>query len=698
MSGKQRDTVGESPTDTMQSPVNNAFHTRRHVRYKSSQQYTVFNGSKSYAASSSSSYWGLSAFNDSQPKVITVLRGGSKPRPNVKILLNRRSVQSYEQLVKDISDAFGPKFTSNRVRKLFAIDGREVQGLADLFRDEHIYIGVGSEELIHDEVQDILNELFPDSLYAGTLMKKWDRAKRRRDRKSFRVRDIVESDKTTKETEDRKVKEDVASGTIAKEDVPEESIKHDDKNSFGFEADKNAGQIAFKKSQEGKVHAEEINAKEQEPSTDQLGNQEKNLNNDEAMSIVSSNRTPKPISHLRPSKPRSYRKTSISHADEITVTSERERLRLIEEEKERERIQQQVMRKTENERRIPYSDRRRRAPVHLKPLRVVEVLEEPNQPETLVDHPKHDHSKEDAEVHNHSSPRRTGEPFSPRKVLELTSPRKEVELSSPKKIIEPSSRRKVVEPSPVVWQRNDELETPYVEETFPTNVEEQKQPDGAFSERTEKKQLNDINYEATDEQTVQRSNSLEVNNNLENQNAIKDTTRQKEQMSVVNEVVLAQNNPADNNDVTNKASNQHKPEPDVSESTISEKDQMKKRTGPVVYKSKLERQVSNSGHILNLYEIGSILGDGNFAVVKRSKKKSNGKEYAMKVIDKSKLRGKENMIENEIAIMKACSHSNIVRLYEEYETRNEIYLIMELVKVSVMISKISTLCNFKIVM
>ena len=39
-----------------------------------------------------------------KPKVVTVIRNGAKPRSNVKILLNRRSVQSYEQLVKDISE------------------------------------------------------------------------------------------------------------------------------------------------------------------------------------------------------------------------------------------------------------------------------------------------------------------------------------------------------------------------------------------------------------------------------------------------------------------------------------------------------------------------------------------------------------------------------------------------------------------
>lgn len=75
------------------------------------------------------------------------------------------------------------------------------------------------------------------------------------------------------------------------------------------------------------------------------------------------------------------------------------------------------------------------------------------------------------------------------------------------------------------------------------------------------------------------------------------------------------------------------------------------------------------------------MGDGNFAVVKTCQHRDTGHQYAMKIIDKSKLKGKEHMIENEIAIMKACNQENLVRLLDEYETTEEIYLVMELVKV-----------------
>ena len=106
----------------------------------------------------------------------------------------------------------------------------------------------------------------------------------------------------------------------------------------------------------------------------------------------------------------------------------------------------------------------------------------------------------------------------------------------------------------------------------------------------------------------------------------------------------------------------------------------------VKMKTKFERQVSTIEHVTNLYEEGRMLGDGNFAVVKQCRHRESGREYAMKIIDKSKMAKKESMLENEIAIMKQCNHVNIVRLYEEYETKHEIYLIMELVKVSPVIS------------
>ncbi|XP_035998917.1 serine/threonine-protein kinase DCLK1 isoform X4 [Fundulus heteroclitus] len=80
------------------------------------------------------------------------------------------------------------------------------------------------------------------------------------------------------------------------------------------------------------------------------------------------------------------------------------------------------------------------------------------------------------------------------------------------------------------------------------------------------------------------------------------------------------------------------------------------------------------------YRVGRMLGDGNFAVVRECVELSTGREYALKIINKGKCRGKEHMIQNEVAILRRVKHPNIVLLIEEVDTYNELYLVMELVK------------------
>ena len=111
--------------------------------------------------------------------MITVVRNGPSPRNSVKILLNRWGVQSYEQLIKDISEAFGPKWKNNKVRKLFTLKGREVQGVSDFFRGDDTFIAVGNESLTTNDVTDIIEELYPDSPYAQSLLKDWERRRRK---------------------------------------------------------------------------------------------------------------------------------------------------------------------------------------------------------------------------------------------------------------------------------------------------------------------------------------------------------------------------------------------------------------------------------------------------------------------------------------------------------------------------------------
>ncbi|XP_056127749.1 serine/threonine-protein kinase DCLK2 isoform X2 [Rhinichthys klamathensis goyatoka] len=84
--------------------------------------------------------------------------------------------------------------------------------------------------------------------------------------------------------------------------------------------------------------------------------------------------------------------------------------------------------------------------------------------------------------------------------------------------------------------------------------------------------------------------------------------------------------------------------------------------------------------ILDKYKIGKVIGDGNFAVVKECVERPTGKEFALKIIDKNKCRGKEHLIENEVAVLRRVKHPNIIMLIEEVDTPTELYLVMELVK------------------
>ncbi|XP_075956482.1 serine/threonine-protein kinase DCLK1b isoform X2 [Anarhichas minor] len=84
--------------------------------------------------------------------------------------------------------------------------------------------------------------------------------------------------------------------------------------------------------------------------------------------------------------------------------------------------------------------------------------------------------------------------------------------------------------------------------------------------------------------------------------------------------------------------------------------------------------------ITERYKVGRTLGDGNFAVVRECVERSTGREYALKIINKEKCRGKEHMIQSEVSILRHVKHPNIVLLIEEMDTCSELYLVMELVK------------------
>lgn len=78
------------------------------------------------------------------------------------------------------------------------------------------------------------------------------------------------------------------------------------------------------------------------------------------------------------------------------------------------------------------------------------------------------------------------------------------------------------------------------------------------------------------------------------------------------------------------------------------------------------------------YTIGKDIGKGSFSTVHECTNRISGDRFALKSIEKSKI-VECRQIENEIKILKKASHPNIIQLIEVYETKDYLYIVMELI-------------------
>lgn len=79
------------------------------------------------------------------------------------------------------------------------------------------------------------------------------------------------------------------------------------------------------------------------------------------------------------------------------------------------------------------------------------------------------------------------------------------------------------------------------------------------------------------------------------------------------------------------------------------------------------------------YEIGRLVGDGNFAVVRECRRRDGQQTFAMKIVERSKLVGREHMMQNELSLLGSLRHPHVVRLFAHHRTKTHFYLLMELV-------------------
>lgn len=85
------------------------------------------------------------------------------------------------------------------------------------------------------------------------------------------------------------------------------------------------------------------------------------------------------------------------------------------------------------------------------------------------------------------------------------------------------------------------------------------------------------------------------------------------------------------------------------------------------------------GRIRDTYRIGSKVGDGAFGSVRKITHRVTGEVRAVKTIHKKSLRTEEERqtFFNEVAVLRALDHPNILKLYEFYQDDKNYYLITE---------------------
>ncbi|KAK8939611.1 CBL-interacting serine/threonine-protein kinase 12 [Platanthera guangdongensis] len=95
--------------------------------------------------------------------------------------------------------------------------------------------------------------------------------------------------------------------------------------------------------------------------------------------------------------------------------------------------------------------------------------------------------------------------------------------------------------------------------------------------------------------------------------------------------------------------------------------------------------------LLGRFEVGKLLGQGNFAKVYLARNARTGESVAIKVIDKEKILkgGLIAHVKREIEILRRVRHPNIVQLFEVMATKAKIYFVMEYVRGGELFNKVA---------
>jgi len=94
-----------------------------------------------------------------------------------------------------------------------------------------------------------------------------------------------------------------------------------------------------------------------------------------------------------------------------------------------------------------------------------------------------------------------------------------------------------------------------------------------------------------------------------------------------------------------------------------------------------EKPNKKKGKLAQFYSIQEKLGRGNFAVVRKVQRRSDGKYFAAKIINKRTMKAKDlDLLGKEVKILKMLKHPNINQMIETFDTKNHLYIVLELLE------------------
>ncbi|CAO3619731.1 unnamed protein product [Cunninghamella echinulata] len=101
-----------------------------------------------------------------------------------------------------------------------------------------------------------------------------------------------------------------------------------------------------------------------------------------------------------------------------------------------------------------------------------------------------------------------------------------------------------------------------------------------------------------------------------------------------------------------------------------------------LFKKTHGKEDENSAYPIELIKVYRVttktLGVGSFAVVKECIDCSTGKSYALKIILKKVIAGKEHMLTSELDILKQVKHPHIISMHDLYESKDAVYIVTDL--------------------